>query len=249
MSAPFEICLHRTKAALMDAERVRQVEAALEYQFRDPSWLQEAFTHSSLADDRLKSNERLEFMGDCVLGLVICRALYDRFPAYQEGDLTKIKSMLVSRKTCADLANELGLTEFLRVGKGTDKTRAINGSIAAACLEAVIAAIYFDGGLAEAEKFILRRFEPLIVQADAEQHQNNFKSVLQQYCQHVFNRMPHYELLDEKGPDHNKCFEVGVVVDHRRFPGAWGVTKKDAEQLAARNALVELQQINSDSFQ
>jgi ribonuclease-3 len=231
----------------MDAEHLRQLEELLEYQFTNSSFLEEAFTHSSLADGRLKSNERLEFLGDSVLGLVICRALYDRFPAYQEGDLTKIKSMLVSRKTCAQLANELGLTRFLRVGKGTDKTCAINGSIAAACLEAVVAAIYFDGGMEAAEKFILRRFNPLIDQADAEQHQNNFKSVLQQHCQRVFNRTPFYELLDEKGPDHNKCFEIAVVVDHRRFPGAWGVTKKDAEQLAARNALIELKIVEPEN--
>lgn len=231
----------------MDAEKVRQIEQLLEYQFNDPSILDETFTHSSLASDRLKSNERLEFMGDCVMSLVICRTLYDRFPTYQEGDLTKIKSMLVSRKTCADLTNALGLTDFLRVGKGTDKCRAISGSIAAACLEAVIAAIYFDGGFEAAEKFILRQFDPLISQVDAEQHQNNFKSVLQQYCQREFNRTPYYELLDEKGPDHNKCFEVAVVMDHRRFPGAWGVTKKDAEQLAAHNALIELKVIEPES--
>ncbi len=186
-------------------------------------------------------------MGDVCVGAGDCRVLYDRFPMYQEGDLTKIKSMLVSRKICADLANELGLTDFLRVGKGTDKTRAIGGSIAAACLEAVIAAIYFDGGLEAAERFILRRFDPLINQVDAEQHQNNFKSVLQQHCQHVFNRTPYYELLDEKGPDHNKCFEIAVVVDHRRFSSAWGVTKKDAEQRAARNALIELKVIEAEN--
>lgn len=231
----------------MDAEQLRQVQDLLAYQFNDPALLREAFTHSSLADDRLDSNERLEFMGDCVLSMVICRTLYERFPSYQEGDLTKIKSMLVSRKTCAQLANDLGLTAFLRVGKGTDKTRAINGSIAAGCLEAVIAAIYFDGGMDAAEQFILRRFETLFEEVDADQHQNNFKSLLQQYCQRVFNRTPYYELLDEKGPDHNKCFEVGVFLDHQRFPSAWGVTKKDAEQLAARNALVELKQLVLDA--
>ncbi len=231
----------------MDAEQLRQLQDLLGYQFNNPALLREAFTHSSLADDRLDSNERLEFMGDCVLSMVICRTLYERFPTYQEGDLTKIKSMLVSRKTCARLANELGLTAFLRVGKGTDKTRAINGSIAAGCLEAVIAAIYFDGGMDAAEQFILRRFRTLFEEVDADQHQNNFKSLLQQYCQRVFNRTPYYELLDEKGPDHNKCFEVGVFVDHQRFPSAWGVTKKDAEQLAARNALVELNQLVLDA--
>ena len=94
---------------------------------------------------------------------------------------------------------------------------------------------------------ILRLFEPLINEVDAEQHPNNFKSVLQQYCQRVFNHTPYYELLDEKGPDHNKCFEVAVVVDHRRFAGAWGVTKKDAEQRVAQNALIELKLIEPES--
>ena len=230
----------------MDAEQLRQVEELLEYKFTDPSYPEEAFTHSSLADGRLRSNERLEFLGDSVLGLVICRALYDRFPTYQEGDLTKIKSMLVSRKTCARIANQLGLAGFLRVGKGTDKVSSISGSIAAACLESVIAAIYLDGGMEAAEEFILRQFDPLIEQTDAEQHQNNFKSVLQQHCQRVFGRTPHYELLDEKGPDHNKCFKIAVVVEHQQFPGAWGVTKKDAEQAAARNALIELKVIEPE---
>lgn len=232
----------------MNAEQVRQIERVLGYTFQNASYLEEALTHSSMAGDPLKSNERMEFLGDSVLGLVICRSLYDRFVTYREGDLTKIKSMLVSRKTCAQITNDLGLTDFLRVGKGTDKSRAIGGSIAAGCLEAVIAAIYLDGGMEAAETFILHQFEPLIEQTNSEQHQNNFKSVLQQHCQKVFNRTPIYELLDEKGPDHNKCFEIGVVVDHRRFPSAWGITKKDAEQLAARNALIELEMLPPEDY-
>ncbi len=231
----------------MDTDLLQQIQEMLGYQFKDPGQLCEALTHSSRTDDRLKSNERLEFMGDSVLGMVICRALYDRFPRYQEGDLTKIKSMLVSRKVCAKIAGQMGLVQFLRLGKGTDRSSAVNGSIAAGCLEAVIAAIYFDGGLEAAQDFILRFFDPLIELADAEQHQNNFKSVLQQHCQQVYNRTPYYELLDEKGPDHNKCFEVGVVIDHRRFPSAWGVTKKDAEQMAARNALIEMHVIDPEN--
>ena len=231
----------------MDTDLLQQIQEMLGYQFKDPGQLCEALTHSSRTDDRLKSNERLEFMGDSVLGMVICRALYDRFPRYQEGDLTKIKSMLVSRKVCAKIAGQMGLVQFLRLGKGTDRSSAVNGSIAAGCLEAVIAAIYFDGGLEAAQDFILRLFDPLIELADAEQHQNNFKSVLQQHCQQVYNRTPYYELLDEKGPDHNKCFEVGVVIDHRRFPSAWGVTKKDAEQMAARNALIEMHVIDPEN--
>ncbi len=91
-----------------------------------------------------------------------------------------------------------------------------------------------------AERFILARYDPLIRQADAEQHQENFKSLLQQYCQKEYNCTPMYQLLDEKGPDHNKCFEMAVVIKHKRYPSAWGVTKKDAEQRAAYLVLVEL---------
>jgi ribonuclease-3 len=224
----------------MDKETLLQVETRLGYHFKNPELLDRSLRHSSQADDRLESNERLEFLGDSVLGLVICRTLFDRFPGYLEGDLTKIKSMIVSRKTCAHIARSLHLHQFVRVGKGTDQTKAVGGSIAAGVLEAVIAAIYIDGGWAETEAVILNWFGPLIEKVNANQHHNNFKSILQQYCQREFNSTPHYELLDEKGPDHNKCFEIGVVIRNTRYPSAWGVTKKDAEQRAAQNTLVEL---------
>lgn len=224
----------------MDAAIVQQVQTLLNYQFTNPLYLTEALTHSSCADDRLKSNERFEFLGDSVLSLVICQTLFERFPQYLEGDLTKIKSRLVSRKTCAQLANAMGLPDFVKVGKGMDLTRAMSGSIAAASLEAMIAALYLDGGMEAARDFILSHFDTLIDEADAEQHQENFKSLLQQHCQKEFNATPIYQLMDEKGPDHNKCFEMAVVINHRRFPSAWGVTKKDAEQKAAYLVLVEL---------
>lgn len=224
----------------MDTETVQQIQAVLNYCFNDTSLLKEALTHSSLADDRLHSNERFEFLGDSVLSLVTCKTLFERFPEYLEGDLTKIKSRLVSRKTCAKIANQLGLPEFMRVGKGMDQTKAMSGSIAAASLESIIAAIYLDGGMDAAEAFILRVFDPLIDQADARQHQDNYKSLLQQYCQKEYGRTPLYQLLDEKGPDHNKCFEMAVVINHQPYPSAWGVTKKDAEQKAALNVLIEL---------
>ena len=224
----------------MDSDVVRQMQALLNYQFKNVVYLDEALTHSSLADDRLNSNERFEFLGDSILSVVICKTLFERFPEYLEGDLTKIKSRLVSRKTCAKIANELGLPDYMRVGKGMSQTRAMSGSIAAASLEAIIAAIYLDGGMDAAEAFILNEFNPLIDEADAEQHQENFKSLLQQYCQKEYGLTPMYQLLDEKGPDHNKCFEIAVVINHRRYPGAWGVTKKEAEQKAAYLVLVDL---------
>lgn len=224
----------------MDKELLLQVEQQIGYHFSTPAILEEALVHSSSADTRLASNERLEFLGDAVLGMIICRALFDRFPDYLEGDLTKIKSLVVSRKICSKLARQLDLQKYVQVGKGTDHSRAMNGSIAAGTLEAVIAAIYLDGGAEAAQEFILRQFGPYLDQVDANGHHENFKSMLQQHCQRYFNGTPTYELLDEKGPDHNKCFEVAAVVRHRHFPSAWGVTKKEAEQKAALEALMVL---------
>jgi len=230
----------------MDDKKVQQLQKLLGYQFKNVDILIEAFTHASVAQDRLVSNERLEFLGDSVLALVICKQLFDEFPDYLEGDLTKIKSMLVSRKTCAAVANELKFTDFAKLGKGMESTKAVSGSIAAGILEAIIAAIYIDGGFDAAREFILRLYDPLIETVDAEHHHENFKSLLQQSAQQLFAATPLYEKLDEKGPDHNKCFEMAAAIGSRSFPSAWGPTKKEAEQKAAYNALVELKIINED---
>jgi ribonuclease-3 len=224
----------------MDDEALRQVEQIISYTFSDSSLLDKAFTHSSAANGRLLSNERLEFLGDSVLAVVICQTLFERFPDDLEGELTKMKSMLVSRGTCARVAKQLGLQRFLKVGKGMVSSPALSRSLAASLLEAVIAAIYIDGGFDAAQRFILQVFGSLIEQADMEHIQGNYKSMLQQHAQEKFNAVPAYVLLDEKGPDHNKCFESEVVIAERHFPSAWGTNKKEAEQKAAFNALIEL---------
>ena len=130
----------------MDEATEQQIEQITGYKFANKKLLAKAFTHSSAVDNRILSNERLEFLGDAVLALVVCQALFERFPGYLEGDLTKVKSMLVSRGTCARLAKNLRLQKFLKIGKGMTSTRALSGSIAAGVLEALIAAIYLDGG-------------------------------------------------------------------------------------------------------
>jgi len=224
----------------MDQDILQQIEQIIDYKFSDNNLLVEALTHSSAVDNRLLSNERLEFLGDAVLGVIICQALFDNFKDYLEGDLTKIKSKLVSRETCAAICGQLGLQKYLKVGKGMVSNRALSGSLAAGLLESVIAAIYIDGGFEAARDFILRIYNSMIEQADAEHDQGNFKSLLQQYSQEQFTATPSYVLLDEKGPDHNKCFELEVVIDDRHFPSAWGTNKKEAEQKAAFNALIEL---------
>ncbi|MFH1616560.1 MAG: ribonuclease III [Planctomycetota bacterium] len=231
----------------MDKKTLQQAEQMLGYKFSDKSLLIQSLTHSSQTSDRIKSNERLEFLGDAVLSLVICRTLFEHFPNYPEGDLTKIKSMLVSRRTCARLARQLGIERYLKVGKGMSQNPALKGSLAAGALESIIAAIYLDSGIDSAGDFILRIFADLIEKADAEQHQNNFKSVLQQYVQQNFDSTPIYELLDEKGPDHNKCFKAAVSINQKHFKSAWGTNKKDAEQKAAYNALVQLGVIEESS--
>ncbi len=224
----------------MEEEVLQEIEQIIDYRFNNKNLLAEAFTHASSVDNRALSNERMEFLGDSVLALVICRSIYDRSPDYLEGDLTKMKSMLVSRATCARVARQLGLHKLLKVGKGMEGSSSLAHSLAAGLLEALIAAIYFDGGFEAAQTFILKHFDEIIQKADAEQAQGNYKSLLQQYAQQHYNKTPGYELLDEKGPDHNKCFEVHAVIGETHFPSAWGNNKKEAEQKAAFNALLQL---------
>jgi ribonuclease III len=224
----------------MDKDTLQEIEPILGRDFTDLTLLSKAFTHSSSVDNRLESNERLEFLGDAVLSIVICQVLFEKFEHYGEGELTKMKSMLVSRGTCAQVARRLGLPRFLVVGKGMVSHKAFPTSLAAGLLEAVIAAVYLDSGFEAARDFILQNFATLIDQIDAEEARGNYKSLLQQHAQDQFNAAPIYVLLDEKGPDHNKCFESEVVIDQRHFPSAWGANKKEAEQKAAYNALIEL---------
>ena len=224
----------------MTNEARARAEEILGHTFANPDLLKEALTHASIADHRLKSNERMEFLGDAVLDLVVCEALYLRFPQYLEGDLTKIKSAVVSRRTCAEVSNETGLTELLIIGKGISSRESMPSSLAAAVYESIVAALYLDGGFEVVKQYVLRTMTPKIEEISSNAHQQNFKAVLQQHAQKMLGATPMYELLDEKGPDHSKCFEVCVAIDGRRFTSAWGPNKKMAEQKAALLALEEL---------
>jgi ribonuclease-3 len=224
----------------MTSEARERAEKILGYTIENVSLLQEALTHASIADNRLNSNERMEFLGDAVLDLIICEALYLRFPEYLEGELTKVKSAVVSRQTCAEVSIETGLTELLLIGKGISARAAMPSSLSAAVYESIVAAIYLDGGLEAVKQYVLRTMSPKIDIIASNSHQQNYKAVLQQHAQKVMGATPMYELLDEKGPDHSKCFEVCVTIDGRRFCSAWGPNKKMAEQKAALLALEEL---------
>jgi ribonuclease-3 len=223
-----------------EAEVLDECQKAIGYQFRQPELLRASLTHASGANTRLASNERLEFLGDAVLGLVTCEQLYLRFPDFQEGDLTKIKSVVVSRRTCARLSRALNLGDYLFLGKGMSFHAAVPASLLADVFESLVAAIYLDGGLEPAKRFILQWVGPEIEQVAEGAHAGNFKSVLQQVSQREFGATPQYPLLDEKGPDHSKCFKVAAVIGRHTYPAAWGRNKKEAEQKAAMNALAAI---------
>jgi ribonuclease-3 len=224
----------------VNTEARERAETILGHTFNNPDLLKEALTHASIATNRLSSNERMEFLGDAVLDLVVCEALYKKFPQHLEGDLTKIKSAVVSRRTCAEVSIETGLVDLLIIGKGISSREAMPSSLAAAVYESIVAAVYLDGGFEVAKDYVLRTMTPKIEAISANAHQENYKAVLQQHAQKILGATPIYELLDEKGPDHSKCFEVCVTVDGRRFTSAWGPNKKMAEQKAALLALEEL---------
>ncbi len=224
----------------MDLDNLVAAEKAIGYAFRDRTMLEHALTHASTADSRIQSNERLEFLGDAILGMVVCERLFTRFEDLLEGELTKIKSTVVSRRTCAELAEAMGLDQVLYLGKGMSNRKRLPGSVMAAVYESLVGAIYLDGGLDAARDFILRDLEALMEQAAASGHQHNFKSVLQQTAQQLLGAMPQYLVMEEKGPDHAKHFAVCVEIGARRFPACWGASKKEAEQDAALEALFVL---------
>jgi len=219
---------------------VDQAAELLGYRFDNAELLNEALTHASSAGHRLQSNERMEFFGDAILGVVVCEYLYHTYPDLLEGELTKIKSAVVSRKICARVSTRLQLSDMLNLGKGMSNRPTVPSSVSAAAFESIIAAMYLDGGIEPTSNFILEHLRPIIDEAAESTHQSNFKSLLQQYTQKHMPCNPNYVVLDEKGPDHAKCFEVCVEVSGRRFSSAWAQSKKEAEQRAALLAMKEL---------
>jgi ribonuclease-3 len=215
-------------------------ERRIGYIFKNKSLLRSALTHASGATHRLASNERLEFLGDAILGAVVCEMLFRRYPEHLEGDLTKIKSVVVSRQTCAKISQGLNLEEFLILGKGMTSHPTLPSSLLADVFESLVAAIYLDGGESAAREFIERHITPEIEAAAGGDHGGNYKSMLQQIAQRDYGTTPTYQLLDEKGPDHSKCFKISAQIGRNRYQPAWGRNKKEAEQRAALNALSEL---------
>ncbi|WP_372899161.1 ribonuclease III, partial [Stieleria sp.] len=186
------------------------------------------------------SNERLEFLGDSILGFVICSWLYEEYPEYNEGDLTKIKSAVVSRRTCGKVACQIGLDECLIVGRGVTRNRSYPRSLVSDVFESIVAALYLDGGHDIVRDRLKTWLRGEVEMAVTSQGATNYKSTLQQRAQRDIACTPLYRLKREMGPDHRKSFLISAVIDGEEYTAAWGTNKKEAEQKAAANALAEM---------
>ncbi len=211
------------------------------YLFQDPSLLERALTHpSSTAQDNC-DNERMEFLGDSVVNLCVAQALYERHQHWSEGDLTQVKSAVVSTTGLARAAESLGLRDVARFGKGLPQNEPLPPSVYANLFEAVAAAVYLDGGLESARSFVLRILGPEMQAVAENGGEPNPKSMLQHLSQKNCGITPHYRLMGATGPDHDKVFEVSAQIGRRLFPTGSGRSKKEAEQAAARRALETLE--------
>jgi len=219
-----------------------KLEASLGYKFKQAKRFITALTHSSVKDEEHPSNERLEFLGDAVLGLVITEYLYKTFPDLNEGEMTAIKSIIVSSDSLLKIAKSIMLKNYLVVGKGITKKKTIPPSIMANAVESLIGAIYLDSGYRASRAFILSQTEEMVAKVMKKRSKASYKSQLQNYTQKLFGSTPHYELISETGPDHKKTFKLIAVVGKKKFPSGQGKTKKIASQQAARIALRQLQE-------
>jgi ribonuclease-3 len=222
---------------------LRELSKKLQYTFKLPELLEEAFRHSSytneIGNSDLRDNERLEFLGDAVLDLAISHILMERFPDAREGDLSKFRASVVSEKGLCYVARNLGLGGFLLLGKGEEMTRGREKpSILANTTESLIGALYLDAGFAETKHLIHRLFLPLLGDIDSKNSAGDFKSLLQEYTQERYKTRPDYLPVEESGPAHDRTFRVALRLEGEIVAEGEGKSKKEAEQKAAREAFL-----------
>ena len=222
---------------------IKDLETAIGYRFRNIQLLQNALTHSSYANERwhnsLLSNERLEFLGDSILGMLVAEYLYRNFPDRPEGELTRMRADMVCEQTLAAAANKIGIGEHLMLGHGEERLGGRNrNSILADAMESVIAACFLDGGIQAALK-VVQQF--ILVEVPVTKlHNVDYKTQLQELVQQKKNQVLSYALVGESGPDHDKQFEVEVSLNGKVVGSGSGSSKKRAEQSAAASALEKL---------
>lgn len=215
---------------------LKPLEEVTGYRFKNPDLLKEALSHKSFASESKSGlyNERLEFLGDSILAAVVAHQLYAEYPQEDEGSLSKKKAMLVSRPSLAAWAGEINLGAYLFLGVGEESSGGrIRQSLLGNALEALIGAIYLDGGYAAAEKFIRH----WCGQRHANLAEADYKSRLQEMLQKRYKIPPQYAMVEAEGPDHDKTFRVSVSIGKKTLGHGGGKTKKEAEQAAARDAL------------
>ena len=230
----------------LDAGRVDATQERLDLCFKDVRFLRAALTHSSFAYETgdCEFNERLEFLGDSVLGLAITEYIFNHFPKMQEGGLAKLRANLVSAETLTEVARELELGDFIFIGKGAEQSGLrYNSSVLADCLEAVIGAIYLDQGFEVAAVFVIRLFEPRIQELGRRKEQRDPKTNLQELTMDKWGALPDYDIVNREGPAHGPMFSAAVSVRGQVFGRGAGTSKKRAEQLAAKEALKEISKL------
>lgn len=229
------------------AKRYRQLnklQKNLKLKFKDKSLLNRALTHRSYVNEYrtgLKDNERLEYLGDSVLAVVINEYLFKRYEEYPEGDLAKIKSAVVSETTLAKVATEINLGSFLLMGKGEERCGGRErSSILANTFEAVIGAIYLDAGLKESKRYVLSLLKSHIERIDKSSYLRDPKTALQEYVQGKYKERPYYEVIKESGPDHKKQFTVKLIIQGKDVSLGIGTSKRKAEMDAAKKILNDI---------
>jgi len=231
---------------MIDSETINEINKIIKYDFKDPGILELALTHKSYANEmslkNIYGNERLEFMGDAVLGAVISHIIMEKHEDFSEGDLSKMRAAVVNKEALADILKKLGINRYIILGKGEQEN---NGrekdSILANVYESIIAAVYFDGGYNSIFNMISAHFEEALNNAEQDGgYTNDYKSRLQEYCQKKLNILPKYIIESEEGPDHIKQFESVVIINNMKYEKGIGKNKKSAEQEAARKTLNRL---------
>ncbi len=232
----------------MDKERksrLRELQKKIGYRFKSLDLFNQSLRHKSYVHENVRGekgdNERLEFLGDAVLGLVIGHLIMDRYPDYPEGSLSRLRAAVVNETRLAEIARDLSLGKYLLLGKGEEMTRGREkASILSSTLEAVLAAVYLDGGFKKASRVISHLFSLPLEMAEKESFYQDFKTKLQEFSQETLKATPRYVMSKEFGPDHKKIFGAKVVIQGKVVGVGAGKTKKEAEQRAAQRTLKKL---------
>lgn len=235
-------------------ELMEGLEKALDYRFANREILLEALTHRSYVNELRKAdtrdNQRLEFFGDAVLGLLVSRRLLERFPSTGEGDLSRLRASLVDEAALAGIAEGIRLGHYLLLGRGEEKTGGRSKkSILSDALEALVAAVYLDGGIAAAEHLVDALFAPLLESTEVDAVGRDYKTRLQELCHTLHGKGPHYVLEDTSGPDHDREFVITTRIGETVLGRGVGKSKKMAEQAAAREALRRLEETEKSTRQ